>query len=757
MANVYRVIYTGEFCDKAGDTILLEFSRPLPEGGPIPTPIELILGGESSNPFTVEYSSEGSDENYKLNPIQASSATIVLKAIGDFELSEMYTEDEREWHVKASGAENWQGWVIPDGCYEPYASKPYDVSIKCTDAIGTLKDVPFLKPDKTKYRGYEQDRNLVFDILAKTGLSLDIGHAVNTFEATMFTSLSPLAQTYPNTAVFLDDNNIPLSCYDVLKSILQRWSCVLRQVDGMWQIVNILEKSRGVVNMWVFNADNTIGTARNIGNTVTVGGLNRIFSPANANNGFAKAFAASTAYYKYGYPSNDLLNPNFDDAITPALPDHWVSQDGAVAHSEVVTDPVTSAATNNHYLVITSCPNDGSFIVNDTPVVIRSGEQVQVSFVFRCDDLPGGMSANDKLYLALQLRADDGWHFTDNKGWVSYGAAYRKMYRAKDVDATDVSIDFSIPDRGKDYALDIGLRLLTDQDSSDQYTTKFDEVKLAPQNETVLSKPPVGVYNRQTQKASLTYRPDPILLLNSDDPNLLRNSRLSIGAPSPVQTPTTWRRMGEFSENATLMHIVANSELRLHQRAYRVFEADFVKVQPFEPDRIDPNTLVTIDLLSGVYLFLSGSYNYKSGIHTLRLAEVLTAEPDYYEVLVEDYGSEKDKEGTSVGSPSGVTLPPVSGGGGSTDTQYIEPEIIPFDWSVTPVTEIDMTIGGRSIFGKYPKIEIWNTIDADNEVLYPGQYQMKRVLDAGMLEKIEFPDLDMEFAASQTGYFKLSK
>lgn len=757
MANVYRVIYTGEFCDKAGDTILLEFSRPLPEADPIPDPIELILGGESSNPFTVEYSSEGSDENYKLNPIQASSATIVLKAIGDFELSEMYTEDEREWHVKASGAENWQGWVIPDGCYEPYASKPYDVSIKCTDALGTLKDVPFRKEDTTKYNGYLSDRNVVFDILAKTGLSLDIGHAVNTFEATMGTSFSPLSQTFANAAAYLDADGVPLSCYDVLKSILQRWSCELRQVDGMWQIVNILEKSRGVVNMWVYNADNSLGTARDIGNTITVGGLNRVFSPANANNGFAKAIAASTAYYIYGYPSNELLNPNFDEVIPFILPDHWVSQDGAVAHTETVIDPVTSAPTSNNYLVITSCPNPGSFIVNDTPIAIRSGEQVNVSFTFRWDSSTSGLSPNDRLYMAMQLRSDDGWHFTDNKGWVNYGAAYRIVYKAIDIHAKDVSVNFSIPSRDRDYTLDIGLRLLTDQDSSDQYDTKFDEVKLAPQSETVLTKPPVGVYNRQTQKAKLTYRPDPITLLHSDDTNVIRDSRLSIGAAFPVQPPTTWRRMGEFSENATLLHIVANSELRLHQRAYRVFEADFVKSQPFETDRIDPNTLVTIDLLTGTYLFLSGSFNYKSGIHTLRLAEVLIDEPDYYEELKEDYGSEKDKEGLSVGNPSGVTLPPVSGGSGSTDTQYVEPEIIPFDWTVMPVTEIDMTINGRNIFGKYPKVEIWNTIDADNESLYPGQYAMNRVLDTDVLQKIEFPDLDMFGAVSQTGYFKLSK
>lgn len=754
MANVYRVIYKGEFCDKAGETILLEFSRPFPEADPIPEPIELILGGESEKPFRVTYTINDGDENYKLNPIQGTTATVLLLADENFELSDMYTEDEREWHLKVSGAEKWEGWVIPDGCYEPYASKPYVVSIRCTDAVGTLKDVPFRKPDNTKYRGYESDRNIVFDILQKTGLKLEIGHAVNTFEATMLTSLSPLSQTFPNTAAFLDEDDIPLSCYDVLKSIVQRWSCELRQTDGMWQIVNILEKSRGNVYMWVYDADNNYGTDRYIGNTVTVGGLNRIFAPRNATNGFAKAFKSSMAYYKYGYPSNELLNPNFDDAIIPNLPDYWISQDGAVAHSMHVIDPVTSAATNNHYLVITSCPDPGSFIVNDTPISVRSGEQVQVSYTFRCDDLPGSMSANKRLYLAMQLRTGDGWHFTDNNGWVNYGAAYRAVYKAKDVDGVDVVINFMILPRDIDYTLDIGLRLLTDEDSSDQYETKFDEVKLAPASPTEITKPPVGLYNQQIQKSALTYKPDAIMLLNCDDTNVIRDSRISIGAPFPVQPPTTWKRWDIFSENETLLHIVANSELRLHQRAYRVFEADFVKVKPFEEDKITPNTLVNIDLLTGQYLFLSGEFDYKSGIHTLRLAEVLFNEADYYTELREDYGREK-KDGVSIGNPSGIN-PPVSNGNGIGNA-YVQPEIIPFDWSVLPVTSIDMTLNGRSIFGKYPNVEIWLTIDDDNESLYPGQYAIDRVLDAGVLTELNFPDLDLSFAASQTGYFKLSK
>lgn len=753
MANVFRLIYEGEFCDKAGDTILLQFHRYMSDATPAPTVIPIRFAGESAKPLTVSYQDDG---DRKLQPIYGSGATVQIKAEGDFELSEMYTADEREWRLTVSGAENWQGWVIPDGCYEPYESKPYDVTVRCTDAIGTLKDVPFLKEDKTKYQGYVSDRDVIYDILKKTGLSLVIGHAVNTFEATMDNNFSPLAQCFPNTEGYLDTDGNPFSCYDVLKAILERWCCTLRQVDGIWQIVNQLEKSTGVVNMWRYGTANEVLSAVNIGNAVTVGGANRVFAPVNGTNGFAKGYASSMAYYKYGYPSNELFNGNFDDAFPPALPAGWVAVGGATGGSASVVDPVTNAATNNHYLIVNSGPNDDSFIVQETPIVVRAGEQVNVSFITRCDSLSGSVLVeNRKLYMDLSIVTNDGWHFTEDSGWQNTPDSYRIIKRSREVSERDVTIQFSIPPRSVDYELTVGFRNW--KYNSTNYPTKFENVQAGPTTDVKQTKPPVGVYYRLVQKTNQTFRPEPIVLLHSDDTNTIRNSRISISTPFPVQPPTTWSRWNYFDEDLALPHLVADTELRMHQRAYRIFEAEFVKVSPFDSARIDPNTLLTIDLLSGTYLMLSGTFDYKSGIHTLRLAEVLTDTPNYYVEMREDYGTEKDKEGLSIGTPSGVTMPPTSGEGTGAGYAYVRPEIIPFDWSVLPVTSIDMTTNGRSIFGNYPEVEIWLTIDDENESKLPGTYPIDKVLEDGMLTTLNFPDLDLELAPSQTGYFKISK
>jgi hypothetical protein len=750
MAEVYNLFYQGDFCNVAGDDVFVKFYRKMDSGSPVPTPIDIVFG--TNEPVRVDFKEDG---ERKLQPIYGSAATIIIKAIGDFELKEMYSEDERTWKCIISGAFNWQGWVQPDGCYEPYGSKPYDVTVRCTDALGTLKTVPFLKDDNTKYTGYETDRQVLFNVLAKTGLSLPIGHAVNTFESTMTTTFDPLAQTFANTLGYLDVDGIPISCYDVLKAIMERWSCVLRQVDGMWQMVNVLEKSRGDVNMWVYNADNTLGTTVDIGNEITAGGDNRIFSPSDHNIGLAKGYKASLAYYKYGYPSNELVNSDFNDATPPALPNHWVTSGVVTASSASVIDPVTGLATTNKYLIITNSPNDDSFVISDTPVLVRAGDQLNVTILTRCDDITGVLyGENRKIYIDTVLQTEDGWYFTEDSGWQTRPDTYRIIKRARDVVNTDLTLQFAIAPRNIDYTLIIGLRAW--EDDGDSLETKFDNVELSPTNPVEITKPPVGVYHRQTQGAALTFRPDPILLLHSDDANPVRNSRLSIGTAFPVTPPVSWNRGGIPGENQSLLFIVANSELRMHKRTYQIFEAQFTRNDPDDTTRLDPNTIVNIDLLNGKFLMLSGTFNLKSMNHVLRLAEIITDDANYYNEIREDYGTEKGKDGISIGSPSGVTPPPVNNGTGE-NAAFVQPEIIPFDWDIAPVTEIDMTINGRNIFGKYPNVEIWNVIDDDNESLYPGQYAVNRVLTSDVLTEINFPDLDMEFAPSQKGYFKLSK
>lgn len=645
MPNVYNTIYKGDFCDKAGDDIFIEFKRRMLDTDPAPTIIPIIFAGEGDEPVTINFLNKG---EYKLEAVNGSSISINIKAIDSFELSSLYTGDEREWLVVVSGAWNHQGWLIPDSCIEPFESKPYDVSVEATDSLGTLKDVAFLKADGTKYRGFISDLDVLRFALEKTGLSLPFIIGVNTFEAQMVNTNSPLAQSFINCARFIDSDGNAFSCHEVIRSIMARYSSRLFQFNGYWQVVNVLEQSQGVVDAFEYSELGVLIGTTTIGNTITGGGQDREIRPVGSTS-FAKAYASSTAYYQYGYGGNTLPNGNMDiwTSKPVGLPDGWVVQNGAVAHTEIRLDQ-NGNPTTDYYVVIDSSGETG-FLGQTDPVLVRAQETTTVTFDLLCPTAPGGASLVF-LYLGVLIHDGAGNYFTNNNGWQPGFQFYVIQYRSGDFGERQVSVNFKVNAREADYDLYFGVQSIQGASSGD-YPTFINNVQVVPAVNSDQSKPPVGLFNRQKSLAPQTFTPEPVLLLHGDEPNEKRTSQISIGLPPPVNFTESWTRNG-ITETSSLLEIVANTELRLHSRPYRIFEAEFIGY-----GIIDINTLLTVDLLVGNYIFLSGTFDLKRSIHTLRFAETLIDDIPHTTEIKEDYGSEKDKNGVSVGVPSGVNAP----------------------------------------------------------------------------------------------------
>lgn len=745
MADVYNTIYKGEFCDDNGNDVFIEFKRRMSDSDPVPDPIDIEFAGNMDQPIYISYKDEGS---YKLNPINGSECQVNIKAIGSFELSSLYTEDEREWLVIVSGAWDWFGWLIPDNASEPYDSKPYDVSVSATDAIDAIGDLPFLTEDRTKYTGFMSDLEVIWEIIKKTGLTYAVGIAINTFEETMSTSQCPLAQTYINMERFLDSDGRPFDCRTVLKSILQRWSARIHQFDGKWQIVNVMELCRGPVKMWNFLGGTTPTGSTMIGTELATGNQTRSRIPDGdtAFSSFSKAYGISTAYYQYGYPSSNIFNGDFNDWSPPLiLPNGWTAAGGAVAATRTRPNPDTGLPTSDHYIEIISCPNNNSFVMSQHPVQVRAGQTVSVSYDLFAPAAYALSNSIPERFVQVLLMDNLGKYYVGTKGWSNTGGTYVIRYKPMEFNK-QLTINFKIPAQQVDYQLTIGFRIT--ERSGNQWQTFINNVTVSPDSAADQTKPPVGMYTRNILKSAQTYKADPILLLHADESNDQRTSQISIGSPTVITPPAGWAR-ADITESVNIMFMVANSEMRLHQRPYRVFDAEFIG-----NGQLDINTIITIDLLPGKYMFLSGGFDLKRAVPSLRMAEVLISEPDYYaETEIEDYGSETKKDGQSVGSPGGVNpQPPVQIGSG---TSLPTPEIIPFDFSVAPLTSIDMTINGREEFGNNPAIEVWNTIDADNETKYLDNFGIFKVKSDGVLQSLEFPDLNMDFAPSQTGYIIL--
>lgn len=638
----YRDRYEGSFCDKLGNNIIITFYQNVPVASIIVPLIPIQFAGELDGPVVIDYPDNG---EYKLTPINGSQCEIRIKAEGDFELSSMYTADEKEWRVVISGAWKWTGYLIPDSCIEPFASKPYDVSVRATDALGLLKDVPFQRDDLTKYKGFYSDKEVIRLCLLKTGLSLNMLVGVNTYEALMQVgnNRSPLGQSYINLEPFLNDDGTAMDCYTVIESILRRWSARLHQFNGVWQIVNVMEKSIGNVFAYNFNADGFHESPDvTLGNSLIAGGQNRLLRPVG-DTSFAKAFKQSEAYYKYGYVANTLFNGDFDIwTLKPSgLPDGWSMNGGTIGTTMIRYQD--GYATSDYYVEIGTGGTGG--LINDTSVQIRQYDFPTLSFNLYSPEAGYFSSDRNKgRYISVFISNNDGMWYTSD-GWKNTSQAY--VIKKDRLDFTkQLQIEIKIDPLDEDYLMTINI-LAVGIVGGLHFKTNINNINLNAGFGTGRDKNGIGESNLQILLTKQSFIPDRLDILHSDDGNDTRTSGIRINSTNdffPLVNPdnspfsSLWKRAG-ITEYRPLLSIISNTELRLHKRAYRIIDMSYVgDFKASDLVSIDINTLLTVDLLEWAFIFLSGSFDLKSGIPRLKFAQVLTEEVMVNETLKMDYG-----------------------------------------------------------------------------------------------------------------------
>lgn len=641
MAEFLKTIYTGSFCDKNSNNIIVAIQKRYPTDiGVIPQ--EIIFSGEEDVPVSISFPDQG---DYKLTPLNGSECVVNIKAVNDFELASLYPNDEREYKIIIGGDQySWQGFMLPDNVSEPFISKPYNVTIRATDGLGVLQDEPFLFADGVRYKGWMRDDVLLRTILAKTGLSLPMLIAVNTYEENMTPGVCPLSQLYSDTDRYYDEEGKPYSCKDVLEALLRRWNARLHQWNGQWQIVNALEMSFGSTLAYLFDANGNYLEYDSIGDVVYGGGQDYEVRPTGLTY-LAKAVKSSTSFYEYGYPTNELVNGDFDDWDgLSTLPENWQASGGAVANTQYRVDQNTGLATTDVYITITD-NGGGGYILNNTTILIRANESVNLTFDLYA---PNAISPGNKAIDIFLHDVTNSSYFTENNGWQGTSAFYRAIKSGSDM-RNQVSVSVDLTAKSVDYELEIGLRGVSPtSDPSFTFPTSINNAQIRQSIGGGLTRPGTGALNTQTQTLKQSFKYDSILMLHSDETNELRTSRLAV-ILDPLTPTSAWERRYSAAEDKPLQHIVANTELVMHSRPYRVFDGQF-----YGSGYVDINTIFLFDEtagLPGIYTFLSGTFDLKSGIHQLKFAEALTDEPAYIEEQTEYYG--EDTKGDGLASSGG--------------------------------------------------------------------------------------------------------
>jgi len=199
----------------------------------------LALTG-TNDPLSIEWS--GNDNFY--DPIIGSTCSINLFDTDTSNYDNFYEFDEREYKIiiyyKDSGGSYqiyWQGWLLTDQFKEAVTTKPFGITLKGYDGLGSLDG--FTAPIDLTSVGFKDLMYYIHNSLANLDLGLDIyvsndiqkdGASGSDYTFYDQTTLSPKS--------FLKDGVDLRTAKDVLGQILKFSNARIFQSYGKWYIIN---------------------------------------------------------------------------------------------------------------------------------------------------------------------------------------------------------------------------------------------------------------------------------------------------------------------------------------------------------------------------------------------------------------------------------------------------------------------------------------------------------------------------------------
>jgi len=323
----------------------------------------------------------------KLDAIRPLECTLSFINGDSFLLSEFYTEDERTFKITVTKNElvKFKGYLVPDSCSEPFARVNHAVSIKCTDALGSLKTVTYPFPIGATFDLKQSFINILCYCLAPLNLNLDISTICNVYDVAMLNSLNddPLSQASINPLRLSDDKGKILTCYEVIKSVCEAWAMSVAQVNGKWVFYRSNELAPLVVRQRNYNYTGLFLNAQNIANNRVVGNSNStdLIALATPNTEIEGAFKRVEVLSLYGNVPSILYNGDFEG--WNGFNFQFWTRYGGIDISRIqrtVKNSVGAIIPIQNYALQFNKRNNIAKYLEHTPIPIQQGDKIKVTY-----------------------------------------------------------------------------------------------------------------------------------------------------------------------------------------------------------------------------------------------------------------------------------------------------------------------------------------------------------------------------------------
>lgn len=193
----------------------------------------LALTG-TSDPVEIEWNQD--DDFY--NPIIGSTCTLNLFDTDSSNYDDFYEADEREYKIKISYKDSsnnyqtyWEGWLLVDQFKEAVTHKPFPITLKGYDGLGSLNG--FTQPLTTG-----TFLTATTNILSNIGLGLDVYVSNDIQRDSANSGFNVFDQVSFSPENFFADGVDPKNCKEVLEQILKFTNSRIFQSYGRWYLIN---------------------------------------------------------------------------------------------------------------------------------------------------------------------------------------------------------------------------------------------------------------------------------------------------------------------------------------------------------------------------------------------------------------------------------------------------------------------------------------------------------------------------------------
>jgi hypothetical protein len=559
-----------------------------------------------------------------LEPVRGTGLQLSLEANSELTFDEFLLNDEFTYLTELLKNDSviFKGYIKPDGVQQSYVNNEWLVNIESTDGLGALKDLSFVQENGLQFTGKMSMYDVIKACLDRTKLDFVINTSIN-ISYTGYTGTNILKDVYVSSERFIKSNKdtVIMNCNEVLTSILNLFSGVITQQDGQWYIFRPNDLVADGYTTFI-NQSNDTTFVKNLNKTL--GSQINNFYPhhcdANQQIEVKGAVSAYRLAYEYGFENGILENPNlnhdedlnFDNwTINPSLPEGIIINDPLDTSGVImVTDEYNFPATVTEVM-----ESDATSALADSRLTFRFKVRTRYKrqlFFFRAI-------------------TSDGYYLNNDGNWSTSPSSVRMI--CGNLNNSTYFAELEILSDPLPADCDISIIIYRPVNFFDQpfYYDGIGEVQFVDIIDTTLSRQGiVGEFHTVTRilpPSSITKENQKVF--NGDGERTLIGS---IYKDDLITFTETWNREGK-TEDLPLLGISAMDDLRIQSSPIKVFSGSVLGEIPYL-------SVVTIDNITGLFMFVEYDYDYKTNISNVKLMQFYNFDlADISYEISPDYGN----------------------------------------------------------------------------------------------------------------------